>query len=129
MVQGLKDLEYAERLQVLHLPTLCYRRRRNDSIQAYKLLNNIDHMNRETHCMKCQHSRILQPTLLNTTRGHSQKLQVQHAKGSRARYFSTRVTPVWNQLSPTIINSVSINSLKNALLKDHYESSLQYTIF
>ena len=36
LVHGIKDLPYAERLSVLMLPSLKYRRLRNDVIQVYK---------------------------------------------------------------------------------------------
>ena len=48
--------------------------------------------------------------------------------GIRAKYFSTRVTPNWNNLSADLVNSVSINHLKNALLREHHEKKLVYTI-
>ncbi len=37
MISGMKNLSYEERLRVLHLPTLVYRRLRGDMIKTYKL--------------------------------------------------------------------------------------------
>ena len=42
LVRSLKDYSYSERLRKLGLLTLEYRRERADLIQVYKILNNID---------------------------------------------------------------------------------------
>ena len=38
---GLKDMEYEERLKILELPTLAYRRERADMIEAYKITHGV----------------------------------------------------------------------------------------
>ena len=40
MIPGLKGLSYEERLRVLKLPTLTYRRLRGDLIEIYKILTD-----------------------------------------------------------------------------------------
>ena len=129
LIPELKNLEYADRLKALQLPSLCYRRRRADIIETYKIIQDLDHINMKTYCTHCQNKYMFQKTSVTTNRGHNYKLQVQHATGIRAKYFSTRVTPNWNNLSAEIVNAVSINHLKNALLRDHHEKKLLYTIF
>ena len=42
MIASLGHLSYSERLDILILPTLCYRRRRCDLIQVFKITKNID---------------------------------------------------------------------------------------
>ena len=42
IVPEIKDLSYEERLRELNLPTLEYRRRREDLIQMFKILHGID---------------------------------------------------------------------------------------
>ena len=37
---GMKDISYQERLEILKLPTLVYRRTRGDMIETYKILHN-----------------------------------------------------------------------------------------
>ena len=44
MIPTLKDKTYTQRLKVLGLPSLRYRQIRNDLIQAYKIINNIDNI-------------------------------------------------------------------------------------
>ena len=43
MVPGLRDKSYPERLKLLNLPTLTYRRMRGDMVTVYKIMNNIYH--------------------------------------------------------------------------------------
>ncbi len=38
LIPGMKDLSYEERLKLLNLPTLAYRRIRGDLIETYKIL-------------------------------------------------------------------------------------------
>ena len=45
--RSLKGLSYQERLKVLGLPTLEYRRDRADLIQVYKILHNIYKVDKE----------------------------------------------------------------------------------
>ena len=42
LVRSLKNKAYSERLKILGLPTLEYRRERADMIQVFKIMNNID---------------------------------------------------------------------------------------
>ena len=41
LLQSISHLSYPERLAVLNLPTLVYRRIRGDMIETFKILNNI----------------------------------------------------------------------------------------
>jgi len=42
LIDGMSDIEYEERLKILKLPTLRYRRERGDMIEIYKHLNTYD---------------------------------------------------------------------------------------
>ena len=42
LVDGMSDMEYEDRLKLLKLPTLRYRRERGDMIEIYKHLNAYD---------------------------------------------------------------------------------------
>ena len=41
MLKQCKNLSYENRLKMLNLPTLTYRRFRGDMIETYKILNNV----------------------------------------------------------------------------------------
>ena len=60
-----KNLSYPERLRKLGLPTLEYRRQRADMVQVYKILNDID---------KVDKSKLFSMATYNRTRGHPLKL-------------------------------------------------------
>ena len=47
MLQCFTGKAYPERLKILGLPTLEYRRERADMVQAYKFINDIDMVNKE----------------------------------------------------------------------------------
>ena len=118
----LKNLSYEDRLKVLQLPTLKFRRLRSDLIHIFKLTHNMVEMDLDTHCKKCQHNTLmLQKSLRTTTRGHPFKYQIHHHPGIRNRFLTSRVLSHWNSLSTTTVNSASLNIFKNNLLK---ESSL-----
>ena len=66
---GMRDLSYIERLKLLKLPTLAYRKLRGDMIQVYKIIHNIyDH---ESLPNLLRNNEISQRT---GNRGHSLKL-------------------------------------------------------
>ena len=122
LVPELRDLPYEDRLRSLHLPTLQYRRLRNDLIHIYKITHNMIELDTDTHCKKCNHSTLmLQRALRSTNRGHSHKYQIHHHPGVRNRFLTTRALSYWNSLSDKTVNSVSLNVFKNNLSK---ESSL-----
>ena len=68
---GMKELSYLEKLKLLDLPTLVYRRTRGDMIKTYKLLHkkyNCDISNLATPHANC--------TSRESVRGHSMKLHL-----------------------------------------------------
>ena len=69
---GMRDLSYIERLKLLKLPTLAYRRLRGDMIEVYKIIHNIYDHESVPHLLK--NNEISQRT---GNRGHSLKLFTQ----------------------------------------------------
>ena len=49
LLHGIKDLSYPQRLKILDLPTLIYRRRRADMLQIYRIIKGIDQLKQEEH--------------------------------------------------------------------------------
>jgi hypothetical protein len=123
----LKDLSYPERLKVLGLPTLAFRRLRNDMLLTFKLINNYCNMDQNPHCQICQIDRtILQKSYSSATWGTSFKLKQQHNSGVRARFFSVRIVNAWNSLSNTTRNSDSVESFKTNIEVDWKDHILRY---
>ena len=106
-VHGLKDKSYPERLKILGLPTLEYRRLRQDMVCVYKLTKGLEDIDA---------SELLLPETGQRTRGHSCKLHKQRTETLRTRrFFRHRVVSSWNSLPSYVIDSPSINSFKSNL--------------
>ena len=117
LVPSIKDLEYEDRLRVLGLPTLKYRRIRGDMIQVYKFLSE--------HKLGYGHLLPLNDTS-HDTKGHDLKL----AKGRftcqlRKFSFSFRVVNTWNALKPLTVHATNVTKFKklldDELVSMHYE--------
>ena len=115
LVHGIKDLPYAERLSVLKLPSLKFRRLRNDMIQVYKYLHKEYNVVND----------ILVRDTSKRTRGNSLKLVKQRfSKEIRKNYFLLRVTNTWNILPNDVVVAKNLNIFKSRL--DRMWSNLHY---
>ena len=111
----LKNLSYEERLRILKLPSLVYRRRRGDMIYAYKLITGKLDLKRDDF-FKMTHL---------STRGHRYKIFKQHArKLPRINSFANRIVNDWNALPSEVVESPSINTFKKKL--DEYWINYAY---
>ncbi|MCG8047037.1 MAG: reverse transcriptase domain-containing protein [Candidatus Thiodiazotropha endolucinida] len=109
LVPSLKGLTYTQRLKQLGLPTLEYRRERADLIQVYKIIHNIDIVEKD---------KLFKPTQYGATRGHSYKLYKKRSRlNVRANSFGNRIINTWNQLPETVVNAPSVNAFKSRLNK------------
>ena len=108
LVKDISSLDYDDRLIALGLPTLSYRRTRNDMIQVYKIMNGIDRLDKELF--------FREPSVVNT-RGHSFKVyKGEHVRcKSRLNSFSHRVINPWNKLTETVVCSKDVNQFKSNL--------------
>lgn len=119
LIPAISDLTYSERLLKLDLPTLQYRRLRQDLLIIYKYSHNLLSLDTHTHCRSCQHNgSMFIPSHSQTTRGHHLKYQISHHQGARNKFLTTRAIPTWNRLSKKTINSTNINLFKNSLASD-----------
>lgn len=106
LVPGLKDTPYEERLQILNLPSLSFRRERGDVIEVYKYLHN-------KYDVQCD---WLEIDHHSTTRGHNLKLKKKRSiSKTRQNVFSNRVCSKWNSLPTNCVNAPSLNSFKARL--------------
>ena len=107
LVKDICHQSYEDRLRHLGLPTLEYRRDRNDMIQVYKAINGID----DIDWMKLF---SLAPS--NSTRGHSLKLFKKQCRTThRLHTFSSRIVDQWNSLSNSTVTAKSVNAFKSSL--------------
>ena len=107
MVINCRKLPYTDRLEYLDLPTLKYRRLREDMIEVFKILSgfyDVDivptpHKNRDTRSL-----------------GNSLKLLKCQVKYSLRKYsFCNRVVGGWTSLPNYVVTTESINAFKNGL--------------
>ena len=117
LVSGLSHLSYPERLQKLNLPTLEFRRQRADVIETYKVLKGFDKVKYGRQCSTCGNS-MFKTCLSSATRGHSQKLQVQHQPGPRKAFFAARVIKMRNRLSKHTVEAPNVETFKFRLGKE-----------
>ena len=112
LVTSLKNYSYPERLKKLGLPTLEYRQERADLIQVYKILNNIDLVDKE---------KLFTITEYRQTRGHPYKLFNRRSRlNIRANSYGNRVVNSWNALPEKVVNAPSLNAFKSRLNKHWY---------
>ena len=107
LVRCISHLLYSERLRALGLPSLEYRRERADVIQVYKILHDID---------KVDKNKLFTLSGYTATRGHSLKLFKRRSRLKiRANSFSNRVVDVWNSLPEQVVQAPSLNCFKSRL--------------
>ena len=117
LVPEITRLSYSERLKHLNLPTLQYRRVRQDLLLLYNYAHNNILLDTNTHCKLCRNTNMLEP-ITSGTRGHPYRYSVKRHPNIRNRFFTTRVITYWNNLSIETVTAPNINCFKNKLNKD-----------
>ena len=112
MMDGLKDLDYIERLRRLHLTTIETRFSRADLIEIFKTFKGFYGVDPKAFF-------ILSDLVY---RGHDLKLYKNQTTLDIRKYsFSQRVVNEWNRLLSCVVDSNSVNNFKGGLnryLKD-----------
>jgi hypothetical protein len=113
-----KKLSYKDRLILLELPTLKYRRLRGDMIEVYKILNGF---------YDASVVPLLPRNYDTRSRGHSLKLKVDRCKLDIRKFsFCNRVINAWNSLPDHVVISSSLNMFKNSLDNHWKHESFYY---
>ena len=106
LIPSIRNKPYTERLKLLNLPSLYYRRKHGDMILVYQLL----------HAGIDVHPGIFFDQATGSTRGHKWKLKKPRAESRiRRNAFATRVVNDWNSLPPSVVESHSLNAFKSNL--------------
>ena len=122
LVDGLKNLEYEERLRRCDLTTLRFRRMRGDMIEMWKHFNVYDRD-------------ILSPSFTpneRPVRNGNHKFQLyQRRSGDGERGVQTnsyyfRTTEMWNGLPTSVVESKTIDSFKNNLDRAWADHPMKY---
>ena len=105
LVQGMKKLNYEERLGVLGIQSLEQRRIRGDMLEVYKIMTGREDVDWRGYFTKAEG--------VYGTRGHSMKLYRPRCRTSlRAGFFSQRVVDCWNRLPEEVVKAPSVCAFK-----------------
>ena len=105
LIPSLHNLSYSERLVKLGLPTLTYRRDRQDLVQVFNILNS----DPTTHLFTLDTDHRLR------NNGRYIK-KTEHYNGMiRQKFFTQRIINVWNKLPSYVVNARSLNTFKSSL--------------
>ena len=116
-VVGLWDTPYTERLKILKLFPLDYRRFRGDLILMYKIMRTEDHPLQAIFDRSLTH-----------TRGHPFKVNIRLAQSNIRKYsFSIRACKPWNSLPSELVLLDSLDSFKLGIDKLYNEGRLGFT--
>ena len=117
-VPGFRELSYSERLKKLKLPTLIYRRIREDLIETFKILHGVYDTD-TVQFLKLWKDFAGRVSL----RGNSLSIFPQQSGNNlRKNAFSVRITNTWNKLPESVVTAPSVNAFKNRL-DNFYEGS------
>ena len=114
MVPELKDLSYKERLEAMSLPTLQERRVRGDLITMFKLVNNMEKVDRNDLAPQMEGGG-------RQTRGHGRKIRKGRCVSDIKKYsFPNRTIDVWNGLKKEVVTAKNLHTFKEKLDKYGY---------
>ena len=117
LVASIRLRPYVERLRLLELPSLYYRRRRGDMIYSYQLFHGGVDADPSTFFTLA----------VGATRGHPFKLQKYSAVTRVRRFaFASRIVNDWNGLPSDVVCAPSLNAFKARL--DKHWANIRYNI-
>ena len=117
LVPELQNLPYIDRIKHLKLPTLQFRRIRQDLLLLYNYVHQNVIFDTNTRCTSCNITNMLNP-VSSGTRGHPYRYSIQRHPNIRNRFYTTRVLTYWNNLTTDTVSATNINTFKNRLSKD-----------
>ena len=119
MIPRLRNKSYEERLEELNLFSLPKRRIRGDLIEVFKIFKGFSNLDANKY-FTIDHS--------NLTRNNGYKIIPKRFQSHEAKhFFFNRIVNIWNKLPSEVVNSNSIESLKNKVdkyLKDNPQQAL-----
>ena len=119
LVKTIAHLTYQQRLKVLGLPSLEYRRLRNDMVETYKILTGVD---------KADKHQLFELENQGRTRGHPLKIRKKHCRINVRKFsFGLRVVSPWNHLPEEIVLSANVNTFKSRLNKHWKDHPIKFT--
>ena len=118
LIPELSNLPYDERLKALELPSLYYRRLRQDLIFIYNYAHQNIHLSTNTHCTVCHNNNNMLTPCTAGTRGHPFRYRIQRHHTIRKTFITSKVLHFWNNLSTHTVTACSTDSFKGRLSTD-----------
>ena len=109
LIPGLSNFSYTERLKILNLPSLAYRRTRGDMIEMYKILSGK---------YDPEVSNFIQLRQDSCTRGHRYKIFKKRPRLNIRKYsFCVRTVELWNGLPNRVVEANTVRTFELRLDK------------
>ena len=110
MIFGMKDKSYHERLEILKLPSLEFRRLRGDMIEVFKIVHGV-------YDTKTTEKLLTRMPEDSTTRKSNNLtlLKVRTNKAPFQNFFTNRINNIWNALPNDVVNAMNVNCFKNKI--------------
>ena len=121
LIPCIRHLSYVDRLKETKLYSLEQRRLRGDLIETFKILNDLEGINKGKLFNTNPHH--------DKNRGHCFKLYKEALKkglNCRSKFFSVRVVSTWNNLPARVVEVKTMNQFKNQL--DNYWNENGYGV-
>ena len=122
LVDGMKSMEYEERLQKLDLPTLQHRRERGDMIQVWKHFHSYDQSTLSSNFKPLPRTNRKHPFQLTWNRPKD------GTRGIQTNSFYFRIAKAWNQLPTHVVDSENIDTFKARLDTTWKDNPTKFTI-
>ena len=117
-VVGLQGITYEERLVELGMDTLEKRRQDQDLVQVFKILKNVDSVNKETWFKQVPEERSHKT---RATEGGHNIVRVNSKLEVRRNFFSQRVAEKWNALPLNLKSCKSVKEFRALLMKTQHQ--------
>ena len=107
-IYGMANKSYSERLEILNLPSLEFRRLRGDMIEVFKIIHKIYDPS-TTNSLLTMH-----PNTCGTRKKNDLNLKKKGSNGNKYNmFFTNRVNNIWNDLPNEVVNADNVNDFKN----------------
>jgi len=107
-IHGMANKSYTERMQLLKLPSLEFRRLRGDLIEVFKIIHEIYDPVTTTSLLTAHQN------IKGTRKNNNLNLSKSGTKRNKSKmFFTNRINNTWNNLPNYVVNADNVNDFKN----------------
>ena len=111
-IHGMANKSYTERMQLLKLPSLEFRRLRGDLIEVFKIIHEIYDPVTTTSLLTAHQN------IKGTRKNNNLNLSKSGTKRNKSKmFFTNRINNTWNNLPNYVVNADNVNDFKNKIDK------------